>query len=70
MLTARAWSARPSALLAIDDPYAAYCVDACGAYILARLKEGRKPDFGARAARGETTNARAMALLGRWAVKK
>lgn len=34
--TARMWRARPSALLAADDPYIAYCIDEAGAWLLSQ----------------------------------
>ena len=70
MLVARAWGVRPSALLGIEDGYAAYCLDACGAYMLARLREGKKPNFAVRGEGGRTTNARALEMLGRLSGKK
>lgn len=37
------WKTRPSALMALDDPYAAYCADEACAYIAAQIERKRSP---------------------------
>lgn len=56
--------------MAIDDPYAAYCLDEACLYMVQQARAGREPDFDrpARLARREagkreTTNAAALAML-------
>lgn len=42
---AQQYNARPSELMALEDPYTAFCLDEACAYILRRLKEGESPIY-------------------------
>lgn len=39
------YGCRPSLLLAVDDPYTAFCLDEACAYIATRIKNGDEPKF-------------------------
>lgn len=36
---------RPSSLLEIEDPYTSFCLDEACAYIIAMVRDGKKPLF-------------------------
>lgn len=65
---------RPSSLMAIDDPYTAYCLDEACLYMVQQAMEKREPDFGLperrkreKGSREAASNAgalRALAALG------
>lgn len=67
---------KPSSLLALDDPYTAYCIDEACLYMVQQARAGREPDF-ERPARmekqktrkTETTNSGALAMLSGLGVK-
>lgn len=67
---------KPSSLLALDDPYTAYCLDETCLYMVQQARAGREPDFDrpARLAlkknqRLETTNGAALAMLAGLGIK-
>lgn len=39
------YGVRPSEIMALREPYDAYCFDEAVAHIIARIKEGEKPKF-------------------------
>ena len=46
------YDVRPSVLLDIPDAYTSYCFDEACAYILGKLKDGKKPVFKKSAEKG------------------
>ena len=45
LATAKAYRQKPSELLALDDPYTAYCLDEACLYIEARRSGGEAPVY-------------------------
>lgn len=43
--TANVFKCRPSEIMAIDDPYTAYCLDSACAYIISKIEQGEEPQF-------------------------
>lgn len=64
--TARAWNTRPSALLGVNDPYTAYCIDEAGHYLISQKHPPHytAKQLGKQAINRDASSVKALAALG------